>query len=89
MRIRTTSTREYRIRNRKALASLETTLDLELDNIPDNHNDCFRQIEGISFIVIVQSLWLYESQHLCPPNIEPLYNIFTNEVLRNIRIMTS
>ena len=62
-----------------ALASLEIALDLEVDAIPDNHTTVLK-ISGISFIVIVQTTWLYESQHLCPPNVEPLYNLFTNEV---------
>ena len=58
---------------------VEKSLDLQVDEIPDNH---FLNIhfKGINFIIIVQIVWLYESQHLCPPNIEPLYNIFTNEV---------
>ena len=63
----------------KALTSLETALDLESDNILDNHTTVL-QIEGISFIVMVQVVWLDAAQQLCPPNVEPLYNIFTNEV---------
>lgn len=62
-----------------ALAALETELDREVDDIPDNHAAVLK-ISGIPFIVIVQTTWLYESQHLCPPNVEPLYNLFTNEV---------
>lgn len=63
------------------IALVEKSLDLQVDEIPDNHllNIHFK---GINFIIIVQIVWLYESQHLCPPNVEPLYNIFTNEVFK-------